>query len=597
MLAFAFWNWQYSALGTYIFERSPGRADAQAEPENSASAQPGDMEQFIASCIEAVNQMPFSPGDGNNWRCAGSPGRCTTPSGRGASSFWKDMTSLNVEKMRLRGLPDLGKEDIVVDVGGNLGEDTKWLVQHSTGQSLQALYVFEALPEYQDHLKKTFAKHRAVHVQDYGLGSTDAIVQFDVEQGASKPSSGGRADTKSVQVQIRNVTKVLGELGIRNMPIKLWTMNCEGCEYPVISSLVEDMVVERIEMLQFATHYLPDNGFSGIQAKYCRAVEKLRWTHRMAWGVPWCWERWIRLLPGELPDGLAKFSFYGGWGHLGPTAGMLVSTGYWSLRSKRGKPSASDAFYQSRMSVPLNMPADFAVYGDADGVAAMKRVGFLTTPGGRRHAKLISATKVGVWQFPPCSTHLCDPVASIKANACVHSAVANISQFAHGVHVPSIELGCVWHGKLDLLERSARAHPEYEFHMWLDVACQADVPLNPDNPEWANKESLLKLPRDRVAVSTWNSDCEKCRDGWSYCHCVTGGNYIVPTRLLNHMHNLYTDQLNKCMVTALRDEIPDGRFVCMSDQVILTKLFLENPNLFSVIGAGWCGVATALSWR
>lgn len=552
----------------------PGGSKGRETPAPpSASA-----EDFVAGCMEAVSRMPFSPGDGNNWKCVGGPENCTTPSGEPALRFFTDFSGFNLEWARLWGLPVFDKQDVAVDVGGNTGQDTRWVVQQGKGPG-RGLHVFEALPTYQEVLRQTFAEVPAVHVQPYGLGPEDATVTFEVDQGSSQPAKSSSKDLPTTQVRIRNVTAVLGELGLSSTPIRLWTMNCEGCEFRLLRRLVADRTVERIETLQFATHYLPE-AFPTLKEDYCRAVEGLRRTHRMVWGVPWCWERWVRLTARERPAGLESFAKCGGWGRFESHGeqGLLVSTGSWDTLEPGGQSKSGMSFFRQADEV-LGMSAYLALWGDAAALAWMKAKIH------RSRTVLVGMTEVPWWRLPPCGTRLC---AKTAARPCDHWAVKNISAYRHGVHVPSVALGCVWSSKLALLQRSSKHHPEFEFHMWIDIGCSFEL-LN--NPADYNLTSVHGLPRYKVSVSlNARGDCEACRQGWKYCTCISGSSYTVPARMLSHMVHIYAQKFEECMSA----EKKEGEWICMSDDVILTKLYLSHPELFQVVARGRCGVASAL---
>lgn len=70
-------------------------------------------------------------------------------------------------------------------------------------------------------------------------------------------------------------------------------VNCEGCEYDLFESLSPDRL-SRFRVVQFATHNYPPHALARTVARYCRVRASLTRTHRLSWGTPFVWERWVR---------------------------------------------------------------------------------------------------------------------------------------------------------------------------------------------------------------------------------------------------------------------------------------------------------------
>ena len=74
--------------------------------------------------------------------------------------------------------------------------------------------------------------------------------------------------------------------------ISLLHMNCEGCEWELLESIIENDEHLNISVIQFGSHYFPE--VKDIAARYCKVREQLSKTHRMVYGQSWAWERWDR---------------------------------------------------------------------------------------------------------------------------------------------------------------------------------------------------------------------------------------------------------------------------------------------------------------
>lgn len=256
--------------------------------------------------------------------------------------------------------------------------------------------------------------------------------------------------------------------------------------------------------------------------------------------------------------------------------GLLVTTAYWKIRSKRGDPSQSDAVYSRCMVEVLRLNASMAIYGDAGALQEMRRArGSVAAP------PLAGATELEVRELAPCSEH----AAALDADP---------GKYTNDGDVPSVELGCIWDGKPSLLQRSAEAHPEFEWYAWLDVCMgHGAIPFPHGDESWPSPERLRELPRDKVTVSYSEEDrCEECREGWRYCHCLAGTAFVVPRALVTEVNERFARKVDACLQAfAGKDE---GAFVCLSDQVILTKMLLDDPSLFSVASSGYGAVATSV---
>ena len=101
---------------------------------------------------------------------------------------------------------------------------------------------------------------------------------------------------------VRDVADVLFELkifkegNVQSNPIDgqltVLHVNCEGCEYDVLERLVDTSLIKYIRYVQFGSHR-PVSIQSTIAERYCSLQEKLNKTHRMEYGLPWGWERWV----------------------------------------------------------------------------------------------------------------------------------------------------------------------------------------------------------------------------------------------------------------------------------------------------------------
>lgn len=248
---------------------------------------------------------------------------------------------------------------------------------------------------------------------------------------------------------------------------------------------------------------------------------------------------------------------------------LLVVTGYWKMKSKRGNADASDKLYSSCMNKVLSLNTPIAVFGDNVGLQKLQMA--------RGSLTFASTSKVAIEDMEPC----------VSARN-----VLNSSRFIHRMHVPNIVLGCLWDAKMDMLRRAAATHIGYKWYAWLD-ACMGHgaVRFNHDDTPWPTMAALQKLPSDKVTVSySHQRTCEKCRGDWHYCHCIAGTAFVVPATLVEKVAQKFYKKVRECLDSFA--DSSEGGYMCFSDQVIFTKLFLEEPALFFFTSQGYGAVAT-----
>jgi len=252
---------------------------------------------------------------------------------------------------------------------------------------------------------------------------------------------------------------------------------------------------------------------------------------------------------------------------------LLATTGYWRIPSKRGDVNQSDAVYNQCMTHVMTLNCPLAIYGSPDTLKEMQHARGTVEP------PLRDTVALSVDQLGPCAAH--------------QELWKHASKYTNQYDVPSVELGCVWDGKPGLLARSARQHSGYKWHAWVDVCMgHGVVPFPHGSAPWPSSQRLHELPEDMITVSySGQNGCEECREGWTYCHCIAGTAFVVPDALVEDFASNFSQKVDACL--AAFDQEDTGAYVCLSDQVVFTKLMLENPQLFFFSSAGYGSVATS----
>lgn len=259
--------------------------------------------------------------------------------------------------------------------------------------------------------------------------------------------------------------------------------------------------------------------------------------------------------------------------------GLLVVTGYWRIdHSKRGGRSESDRVYLRCMDAVLGLNAPMVAYGDSESLAELRAARARVAP---RSAPALREEPLGVEELEPCKHHQ----AALSADP---------DKFTNDGDVPSVDLGCIWDSKPTLLQRSMLAQPEFDWYAWLDVCMgHGAVPFPHGGGPWPSAARLQALQPDRITVSYSGAyGCVDCRQGWYYCHCLAGTAFVVPRHQVEALASNFSRKVDTCFASF--ENADDGAYVCLSDQVIMTKLLLDLPGAFLIASSGYGAVATTL---
>ena len=142
----------------------------------------------------------------------------------------------------------------------------------------------------------------------------------------------------------------------------------------------------------------------------------------------------------------------------------------------------------------------------------------------------------------------------------------------HPTHVPSSDLGKIWHEKIHLMKLvKDNYQPDQEFFIW----CDAGVCVYRDHappPIRLNLKDINSLPHDKFCYSDPEHPYEH--------HNFSGTVYIIHRDLIDTIYDLYMEYVDKCA-----EKYNDWR--CGSDQFILTEMMKDHPHLFYKLACGY----------
>ncbi|CAF1556071.1 unnamed protein product [Rotaria sp. Silwood1] len=204
-------------------------------------------------------------------------------------SFWP------VQGIRHTAFKDLlNSSSLIIEVGGNTGLDTSQFITLYN----PSIISFEPLIKMSKILKEKFQKNSKIEIQSYGLGNRArnlSIEPFDTDNtGTSIFRKLSRKNSSIIeQIQlldvvqvIENIRKTRTKYGI----IDMISINCEGCEFEILPSLIINNMTQYFRIIQFGSHMSFITESSCI---YCQIEQALERTHQIKYHYTMLWEAWI----------------------------------------------------------------------------------------------------------------------------------------------------------------------------------------------------------------------------------------------------------------------------------------------------------------
>lgn len=211
-----------------------------------------------------------------------------TDHAKGNGDFW----SGNTQYIRHTHHKYLNSESVVLDIGGNKGEDAEAIINaYNPG----AYVILEPIKTMFNALVTMFRKNSNVMLYDFGLGKkNDKFFVNVVGHGGDATSIFIENKQKdSCLLRVYNTTEFLIRLGVACFEVDLITINCEGCEYDILETLLSTNIVKQFRHIQFATHPTLQH-LKQPAERYCEILERLSRTHVISYQYKFCWEMWTR---------------------------------------------------------------------------------------------------------------------------------------------------------------------------------------------------------------------------------------------------------------------------------------------------------------
>lgn len=271
---------------------------------------------------------------------------------------------------------------------------------------------------------------------------------------------------------------------------------------------------------------------------------------------------------------------------------LLAVTGYWKLdpMGDTGRLRHGSGNYVRQMPIVMTLNTPMAIYGDEYGIEHMTQA----------HEGAVAGPLIGIHSHSlnssePCKSH----GAQLRAN---------VTHWTHPVDAPSVSLGCIWDGKVGILSRAMEEHPAYDLYAWVDIGMHADKrymdTFKGHNQEpWPHPRKLALIPKDKVTISHSGINCDRYSDQpFKFWHCAAATTFVVPKAVLPWFHREFYKTLNECIQFwsdghTSPNEKGDvfGGYGCLSEQMIMSIIARDSPNMFNWIGHGWGAAAANLT--
>ena len=179
----------------------------------------------------------------------------------------------------------LSDKSVVVVIGAYKGENVELIASNSRPNFV----LFEPIREFSQILRQKFSQYpNRVDVYDTAVGIANKTAFIGLDSDASSVVAEGEGD--SIAIRVSTFDTYYADIIRRYGKIDLLYVNCEGCEYEVLTDILKHGWQEKIDRLLLQFHYQSD----GYSKARCPLLHILSATHHREFSYPWVWEMWVR---------------------------------------------------------------------------------------------------------------------------------------------------------------------------------------------------------------------------------------------------------------------------------------------------------------
>ena len=175
----------------------------------------------------------------------------------------------------------LNKDSVVFDIGGYIGDFSEKIF-NKFGCNI---YLFEPSSSFYKKCLERFKDNKNIFCFNYGLGNLngDFVLSNDNEASSIKR----KINTKKGEIiKIKKISDIIVEQRINK--IDLMKINIEGGEYELLSYLINENLISKINNIQVQFH----NFIPNAKKKREDIINLLKKTHKNDWSYYFVWENW-----------------------------------------------------------------------------------------------------------------------------------------------------------------------------------------------------------------------------------------------------------------------------------------------------------------
>jgi len=153
------------------------------------------------------------------------------------------------------------------------------------------------------------------------------------------------------------------------------------------------------------------------------------------------------------------------------------------------------------------------------------------------------------------------------------------------IHCPSVELNLVWNEKIFMVKKAYEINPfQSEWFQWIDAGiCTYRDNKPPDYP-FPDINKLTSLPKDKFIYSSSYEFTMKDATIYSIYHHICATSYVLHKDIVIKMMELYREYFVN--IVNVNNKRLDKNNI-WTEQVILTHMFIDYPELFHKVGSGY----------
>lgn len=203
--------------------------------------------------------------------------------------------------------PELDASRLIIDVGGNTHAADSRVFFYNKYRS--TIHIYEPVMEFYSSLTREWNNVENVNLHPTGMGSAKRTIVIPssslngqgtfVMEGETEPDDKDIPSGSSVMYIVdaaEEINELLKNESLRQSSkrerIDLLHINCEGCEWELLTRLLEQNMFPLFTNIQMSMHNYASEGIGKHLPVYCLIREGLLKSHTPVYSTPFGWERW-----------------------------------------------------------------------------------------------------------------------------------------------------------------------------------------------------------------------------------------------------------------------------------------------------------------